>query len=78
MGQLMIPELDATLLQRLNARASAHGRTAEAEARIILQQALHWASGGSWAQVNVLRQTLATSGRHFSDAADLVREDRER
>ena len=78
MGQLVIPELEATLLQRLHARASAHGRTAEAEVRVILQDALTAVDGGTWARVNALRRELQASGRRFTEAAELVREDRER
>lgn len=44
MGSLIVRAVDDTLIQRLKARAQAHGRSAEAEHREILRQALSEAS----------------------------------
>jgi plasmid stability protein len=70
--------MDDTLLARLRERAAVHGRSAEAEANAILLQALQSPASDQWAQVNAIRERLATSGRSFSDSAELLREDRER
>lgn len=40
MGNLLIPDLEDDLAERLRQRAVAHGRSPEAEARFILDQAL--------------------------------------
>jgi plasmid stability protein len=40
MATLIVRKLDDDLVQRLKARAKAHGRSAEAEHRLILQEAL--------------------------------------
>ena len=40
MGQLIVRNLDDTLVDALRVRATAHGRSAEAEHREILRQAL--------------------------------------
>ena len=40
MATLIVRKLDDALVQRLKARAKAHGRSAEAEHRMILQEAL--------------------------------------
>lgn len=40
MPQLVIPDIEEAVLQRLRERATAHGTTAEAEARVVLSEAL--------------------------------------
>ena len=40
MAQLIVRRLDDVLVEKLRARAAAHGRSAEAEHREILRQAL--------------------------------------
>ena len=40
MATLIVRKLDDDLVQRLKARAKAHGRSAEAEHRLILQEVL--------------------------------------
>jgi plasmid stability protein len=44
MAQLVIPDIEETTLQRLRERAEARGTTAEAEARVVLTEALQSAS----------------------------------
>jgi plasmid stability protein len=78
MPELVIPDVDETLLRHLREQASAHGHTAEEEARLILAQAVRGRSQGVWAQVNDFRERLAATGRDFSDSADLLHEDRGR
>ena len=78
MPELVIPDVEERVLQRLRQRASVHGRTPETEARVILQEVLEPKKLDAWAPVNALRERLAVSGRSFSDSADLLREDRER
>ena len=41
MGQLLVRDLDPSLIEALKRRAAARGRSAEAEHRAILEQALH-------------------------------------
>ena len=78
MTELMIRDLDEPLLQQLRRLASSHGRTAEAEAKAILEQALRPDGRDAWAPVDAIYRRLAASGRSFSDSAELLREDRER
>jgi plasmid stability protein len=78
MPQLLIPDVGEALLRHLQQRASSHGRTAEAEARMILAEALQPTPPKAWAHVNAIREQLAASGRAFSDSTDLLREDRDR
>jgi plasmid stability protein len=78
MPTLLIPEVEETLLVRLRERAAAHGRTPEAEAKLILLESLPPAGVQVWAEVNALHDRLAASGRSFTDSAELLREDRDR
>ena len=77
-AELIISDVEETVLQRLQEQARLHGRTAQAEARLILADVLQPRCPGAWDQVNALRRQLAASGRRFSDSTDLLREDRDR
>jgi plasmid stability protein len=78
MSAVLTLHVDDTVLASLHERATAHGRSPEAEANAILLQALRLPPGAAWAKVNAIRERLANSGRPFTDSADLLREDRER
>lgn len=78
MAQLVIPDVDETLFQRLRERAAEHGRTAEAEATLILKTALQTAKPDPWAAVDQIRERLASTGRDFGDSTESIREDRRR
>ena len=77
MPELLIPDVEESIHQRLKDRAAAHGRTAEDEARTILTEALQDAAD-PWAVVDAIRERLAASGCASGDSTDLLREDRER
>ncbi|MBV9122716.1 MAG: hypothetical protein JO112_05125 [Planctomycetes bacterium] len=77
MPQLVISDVEDSLLEQLRERASAHGRTTEAEAKAILAAAMQ-APPNPWDRINAFRQQLERSGRTFSDSAELLREDRDR
>jgi plasmid stability protein len=76
MGQLLVRNVDDDLVRRLKERAAAHGRSAEAEHRIILEQAL-LAGGESFVQ-RAARWRRLTAGRDTTDSAELIRADRDR
>jgi len=78
MTPLVIPDLDDAILTQLRERAATHGRTPESEAKAILTAVLRASSSDPWARVQAIHDHLASSGRVFSDSADLLREDRER
>jgi plasmid stability protein len=77
-ADLIIPDVEEVVLQRLQEEARRHGRTAEAEARSILAGVLQPRRADVWDRVNALRRQLAASGRTFSDSTELLREDRDR
>ena len=76
MGQLLVRNVDDDLIRRLNERAAAHGRSAEAEHRIILQRALQ-SSSESFAE-RAARWRRLTAGRETTESAELIRADRDR
>lgn len=80
MAALTVGDLDDDLIQQLQRRAAAHGRSAEAEHREILRAAL---GEGSWAatrreaadRLAALQDRIAARGT--VEAGDLLRESRE-
>jgi plasmid stability protein len=78
MAKQVLTDVDAGVLSRLHQRAARHGRTPEAEAKELLSEALRDKGADGWAQADAIYGRLATSGRPFSDSADLLREDRDR
>jgi plasmid stability protein len=78
MTQLLIPDVDEVLFLELKKRASNHGRSAEAEAKAILKEALQPGTASVWAEVDAIFNRMSASGRNFSDSGELQREDRDR
>ena len=81
MALLLVRNLDGDLVRRLKLRAAASGRSAEAEHRLILQQALKPDAASfdiaSFKQrARQLRER--TKGRSTVDSADTIREFRDR
>jgi plasmid stability protein len=75
MGQLIVRGLDDSLIVALKQRAARAGRSAEAEHRLILEQALH-ASTETFAQAAA--RLRARTPAQVTDSADLIRHDRDR
>ena len=76
MGQLTVRRFDDEIIGRLKIRAAEHGRSAEAEHREILKQALlpEAAAEDFWAVAKRLREeTRPMSG----DSADIIRQMRD-
>ncbi|MDO8976491.1 hypothetical protein [Reyranella sp.] len=59
----------------LKERAAANGRSAEAEHRLILEEALR--SGRNEFRKRAARLRAGTAGRIQGESADLIREDRD-
>jgi plasmid stability protein len=75
MGQLIVRGLDDRLIQTLKQRAARVGRSAEAEHRAILEQALQPETETFAAAAARLR---ARTPPQATDCADLLRQDRDR
>ncbi len=78
MAELVLTDVQDDMLNRLRERAARHGRTPTEEAKAILAQVLQGNGPDVWAPVDAIYHRLVTSGRTFSDSADLLREDRDR
>ena len=75
MAQLLVRDLPETLVLALKERAAANGRSAEAEHRLILEEALR--SGRNEFRKRAARLRAGTAGRIQGESADLNREDRD-
>jgi antitoxin FitA len=74
MNQLTVRNVSADLVRTLKQRAAARGRSAEAEHREILREALLEAESDFAARAEDLRRRL----RSTIDSADIIRADRDR
>ena len=77
MAQLLVREIPEETVAALKKRAKANGRSAEAEHRAILQEALRLKAEDVWAEMDRLRQELADAGRTFTNSTALLRQDRD-
>ncbi len=75
MPQLLVRDVSRDVVDSLKKRASSHGRSAEAEHRAILEQALTSGHERFWTEAARLREE--TRGRMIGESADLIREDRD-
>lgn len=77
MSHLILNDLDESLVERLQTRAAAHGRTVEEEHRAILEEALATpeAEDDSWKRMAERRARL--SDRYFPDTTALIRQMRD-
>jgi len=76
MAQILIRDLDDETVKRLKDRARRHGRSLQAEAKLILTQAAGMSPSEAHQLARQWHQKLA--GRQLPDTTDLVREDRQR
>jgi len=76
MPQVLVRDLDETVMQKLKERARQNGRSLEAELRTILQRA----AGEPMTAVppELQRVHEMFNGRTFRDSAELIRRDRDR
>ncbi|MEC4591253.1 MULTISPECIES: FitA-like ribbon-helix-helix domain-containing protein [Nitrospirillum] len=75
MAQLLVRQVDDEIVTALKARASAHGRSVEAEHRAILEQVLRPTAGDFAQRAAEFRRQ--TAGRTPIDTAALIREARD-
>jgi plasmid stability protein len=76
MAQLIVRNLDQELVARLKLRAAEHGRSAEAEHREILRQALALEPRRDFKEL-VAKVRSMTSGRAHTPCEVLLREGRD-
>lgn len=76
MAQLLVRDLDERVVERLKGRAKRSGRSLQAEAKGILEQAAKLDAAAARALADRIRRKL--KGRTFRDSAPLIRKDRDR
>jgi plasmid stability protein len=77
MPELLIPDLEPELHERLAARAARNGRTVEDEVKLILRSA-GTENAAIWGWINRRREELSRTHTQRTDSVDLIREDRDR
>lgn len=76
MAQLTVRNLDDDLVRRLKIRAAQNNRSAEAEHRLLLENALKPGNEDFWRKADRMRARM--KGRIKGDSADIIREERDR
>jgi len=76
MAQLLVRDVPLVVVEALKRRAAEHGRSAEAEHRLILEEALRVGRSEFRKQAAKLREE--TRGRVTVNSTELIREDRDR
>lgn len=71
MAQLTVRSVPEEIVKSLRMRAAKHGRSAEAEHRLILASALQGEASDFWARAEARR---AASGKQRSESGKLQRE----
>jgi antitoxin FitA len=78
-AQLIVRGLEQETYELLKENAKANGRSLESEVRQILRQAAHSPKRSRQETEHALQRIHSMfAGRHFSDSAELIREDRDR
>jgi antitoxin FitA len=75
MPQLLVRGIPREIVEALKRRAAEHGRSAEAEHRTILEEALRAGRAGFWQRAAALRE--ATRSRISIGSEELIRQDRD-
>ncbi|HEY1638842.1 MAG TPA: hypothetical protein VGF62_09975 [Rhizomicrobium sp.] len=78
MGQLLVRNVSDRIVAALKKRAKKSGRSAEAEHRAILENALTRSPDDFWKEADRIRNELKESGHTFADSTELIRHDRDR
>jgi antitoxin FitA len=73
--QLLVREVPHDVVEALKRRAALHRRSAEAEHRVILEEALRPGRAGFWERAAKLREE--TRGRITVPSEELIRQDRD-
>ena len=76
MAQILVRNLDPSVVAGLKKRAAQRGRSLQAEAKAILEQAAKVNPDAARKLVERIRRRF--KGKRFSDSARLIREDRDR
>jgi plasmid stability protein len=75
MPQLLVRGVSEDVVEALKRRAAEHGRSAEAEHRIILEETLRAGRAGFWERAAALRAEIR--GQVLTSSTQLIRQDRD-
>jgi antitoxin FitA len=75
MAQLLVRDLDPGVIERLKIRARRHGRSLQAEVRMILEAAAPLSMSDARSLAEEWQKRLA--GKISGDSSDLIREERD-
>lgn len=75
MAQMLIRNLSDEAVGHIKRRAQGNGRSAEAEARDILEREAQAAKAEWWRKISEIRKL--TEGKNLGDSTGLIREDRD-
>jgi plasmid stability protein len=75
MAQLLVRDVPQDVVEALKRRAAEHGRSAEAEHRVILEEALR--PSRIWFRERAATLREETRGRITTPSEDIIRQDRD-
>lgn len=79
MAQVVVREIDDDTFAALKSRAKRHGRSLEAEIRIVLAEAARYHDTRKvWAAIDRFHARLKRSRRSYADSMPMIRKDRGR
>ncbi|MFQ5808611.1 MAG: hypothetical protein ACE5JM_03240 [Armatimonadota bacterium] len=79
MAQILVRNLDDALVAKLKERAKQNGRSLQAEAKMILEEAASKPKVDAETARKMIEEIRARfKGRDFPDSVELIREDRDR
>jgi len=76
MPDLLVRNVERTVIERLKRRARSHGRSLQRELKLILEEAAPLTAEEARGVAEAWHRRFGD--RSFGDSADLIREDRER
>lgn len=76
MAQILVRNLDESVVDRLKKRATLNSRSLQSEVKLILEQASRLDTEAASLVADRIRDQFA--GRSFSDSSELIQEDRDR
>lgn len=77
MPDVLVRDVDESALARLKERARGNGRSLGSELKLILEQASRTVDMAT-ARARAEEMSRRLAGRHHTDSAELIREDRDR
>lgn len=78
MKQVLIRDIDDNLLNKLKNLAKKHGRSLQAELKLIISNATEMSDTRPFLAAKKIRNKLELTRKNFTDSVDLLKEDRQR